>query len=115
MARRTAAAANAAADAAVRLLDGGYLRIYDGDRGLVELRFGVPAFRAARGGIARAESIAAARAQATGTAQTFEAVSAAGRLVLSGRIGIDLVLDRTYIEAGATVSVSSFTYTEALA
>lgn len=108
-------AANAAADAAAKLLDGGYLRLLDGRRRvLAELRFGVPAFTSAKGGEATASLAPTYQAAATGIAETFEAATFAGDVVLRGFVGADLVLDNQFIEAGATVTIGSFTYGESL-
>ena len=127
--KRTDAAANAAADAMAVLLDGGYLRIYDGAQPadastaittqvlLAELRFGTPAFGAAVAGVATANAITGdSAADATGTAAWFRALKSDGTTVVTdGTVGTgtnDLVINSTSIAAGVTVSVSAFTITE---
>ena len=127
--KRTDAAANAAADAMATLLDGGYLRIYDGAQPadastaittqtlLAELRFGTPAFGAAVAGVATANATTGdSSADATGTAAWFRALKSDGTTVVTdGTVGTgtnDLVIDTTAISAGASVSVSAFTITE---
>jgi hypothetical protein len=128
--KRTAAVANAAADAAVALADGGKLRIYSGSQPataatavsgqtlLAELTLGSPAFGAASNGVATANSITAdSSADATGTAAWFRVVSSGGTGLWDGSVatsGADLNLDSVSIVAGGNVSVSSFTFTESL-
>jgi hypothetical protein len=128
----TNAAASAAADAVVDLVDGGagagLLRIYDGTQAatadtaigaqvlLAELTFSDPAFGAASNGVATASAITAdPSANATGTATWFRAVTSTGTAVFDGTVGTsgaDLNLNTTSIVAGAEVSVTSFTYTQ---
>ena len=121
-------AANAEADATCALLDNGYLRIYDGTQAtdantalgaqtlLAELRFGATAFGSASGGAASANSITAdSSANASGTATWFRALESDGSTVVFdgsvGTSGADLNLNSVAISSGASVSVSSFTYT----
>lgn len=124
------AAASAAADTVLALLDGGYLRIYSGVQPatadtalaaqvlLAELLFGSPAFGAAVAGVATANAITAdAAANATGTATWFRALQSNGTtVVFDGSVGTsaaaNLALNSVAIALGAAVSVSSFTYTQ---
>lgn len=128
----TNAAASAAADAVVDLVDGGagagLLRIYDGTQPttadtaigsqvlLAELTMSDPAFGAASNGVATASAITAdGSANATGTATWFTIVTSAGTRIFDGSVGTssaDLVLNTTSIVSGATVSVTAFTYTQ---
>jgi hypothetical protein len=128
--KRTAAVANAAADAAVALANGGSIRIYDGSQPataatavsgqtlLAELTLGNPAFGSASNGVATANSIAAdSSANATGTAAWFRCVSSGGTGLWDGTVGTsgaDLNLSSVSLVAGGNVSVSSFTFTESL-
>ena len=123
------AAANAAADAVVDLLNSGYLRIYDGTQPatadtaidvqvlLAELTFGNPAFGDAADGVATANAITAdSSANATGTATWFRVLKSDGTSAMFdgsvGTSGCDLNLNSVAIQAGAEVSVTSFTYTQ---
>jgi len=122
------AAVNAAADAACALLNGGKLRIYDGSQPatadtavggqvlLAELTFGNPAFGAASGGVAAANAITKdSSADASGTAAWFRALKSDNTPVFDGSIGTancDLNLNRTDIQSGGEVSVSSLSYTQ---
>lgn len=128
--KRSNAAVNAAADAVSVLLTNGYLRIYDGSQPatadtaittqvlLAELRFNASAaFGAASNGVATANAITSdTSANATGTATWFRALKSDGTTVVyDGSVGTssaDLVLSSVALAIGATVSVSSFTYTE---
>lgn len=124
----TNAAASAAADAVCVLLNSGKLRIYDGTQAatadtaigaqvlLAELTFGSTAFGAAVNGVATANAITAGTAGATSTATWFRALKSDGTtVVFDGSVGTataDLVLGTTSIVSGASVSVTSFTYTQ---
>jgi hypothetical protein len=128
--KRTAAVANAAADAAVALANGGSIRIYDGSQPataatavsgqtlLAELTLGNPAFGSAANGVATANSITAdSSANATGTAAWFRAVSSGGTGLWDGTVGTsgaDLNLNSVSLVLGGNVSVTSFTFTESL-
>jgi hypothetical protein len=129
------AAAIAACDAIVDLIDGGagagLLRIYDGTQPtdpdtaigaqnlLAELTLSDPAFGAAAdaapGGRATASSITTdASANATGTASWFRVVTSAGTAIIDGSVGTsgaDLNLNTTSIVLGASVAVTSWTFT----
>jgi hypothetical protein len=122
------AAANAAADAVVDLLDGGKLLIYDGSQPadadtavtdqtlLAELTFGTPAFGDASGGVATANAITQdSSANATGTATWFRVTTSEDAAIFDGSVGTadaNLVLNSVAIQAGATVSVTELTYTQ---
>ena len=123
------AAASAAADAVTALVNGGTLRIYSGTKPagvdtalsgntlLAQLAFGSPAFGAASNGVATANAITAdSSADNTGTATFFRAFASNGTTaVFDGEVGTsgsDLNLNSTSIQAGAEVSVTSFTYTQ---
>lgn len=129
------AAAKAACDAIVDLVDGGagagLLRIYDGTRPadpdtavtsqnlLAELTMSDPAFGNAAdddpGGTATANSITAdSSADATGTASWFRIVDSNGTAIVDGEVGTsgaNLNLNTVSIVAGAQVEVTSLTLT----
>jgi hypothetical protein len=121
-------AVNAQADALSDLLDNGYLRIYDGTQPanantaitsqvlLAELRFNATAAPAASGGILTMNSITQdSSANNTGTATWFRALKSDGSTaVFDGSVGTascDLNLGSTSITSGASVAVTSMTYT----
>ena len=121
-------AVNAQADALSDLLDNGYLRIYDGTQPanantaittqvlLAELRFNATASPAASGGVLTMNSITQdSSANATGTATWFRALKSDGStVVFDGSVstsGADLNLGSTSITSGASVAVTSMTYT----
>ncbi len=121
-------AVNAQADALSDLLDNGYLRIYDGTQPanantaittqvlLAELRFNATAAPAASGGVLTMNSIAQdSSANNTGTATWFRALKSDGSTaVFDGSVGTascDLNLGSTSITSGASVAVTSMTYT----
>lgn len=119
--------ANAAADAVVDQADGGSLKIYAGTQPtnadtavggqtlLAELTFGTPAFGAASGGVATANSITGdSSANATGTAAWFRVQTSGGSALWDGTVGTsgaDLNLNSTSIQSGAAVDVTSLTFT----
>ena len=121
------AAANAEADAVARLLDNGYLRIYDGAQPanadtaittqnlLAELRFAATSAPGAANGVVTFSAIAAVLASATGTAAWFRALKSDGTsAVFDGAVGAsaaNMILAALNIQANAQVSVSNFTYT----
>lgn len=121
-------AANAAVNGVTALANSGKLRIYDGSQPanantavttqnlLAELTLGATAFGAAAAGVATANAITSATAALTGTAAWFRVLKSDGSTVLFdgsvGTSGCDLNLATTSIVANATVSVSSFTFTE---
>lgn len=121
-------AVNAQADALSDLLDNGYLRIYDGTQPanantaitsqvlLAELRFNATAAPAASGGVLTMSSIAQdSSANNTSTATWFRALKSDGStVVFDGSVGTascDLNLGSTSITSGASVAVTSMTYT----
>lgn len=121
-------AVNAQADALSDLLDNGYLRIYDGTQPanantaitsqvlLAELRFNATAAPAASGGVLTMNSITQdSSANNTGTATWFRALKSDGStVVFDGSVGTascDLNLGSTSIASGASVAVTSMTYT----
>ena len=128
----TNAAASAAADSVVDLLDAGaaaaHLRIYDGSQPatadtalgaqvlLADLTMSDPAFGAASNGVATASAITAdPSANATGTAAWGTLVDSNLLRVCDFTVGTasaDLILNTVSIVAGAEVSVSAFTYTQ---
>jgi hypothetical protein len=127
--RLSTAAANAAADAACALCNGGFFDLYDGTQPatadtaitsqvkLAHLTFGTPAFGAAAAGVATANAIGNdASADATGTATWFRAYKSDGTsAVFDGSVGTsgaNLNLSSVSIIAGGTVGVTSFTYTQ---
>ncbi len=121
------AAANAEADAIARLLDNGYLRIYDGAQPanadtavstqnlLAELRFAATSAPAAADGVLTFSTISAVVAALTGTAAWFRALKSDGTsAVFDGTVGTtaaNMILAALAIQAAAQVSVSNFTYT----
>jgi hypothetical protein len=121
-------AVNAQADALSDLLDNGYLRIYDGTQPanantaittqvlLAELRFNATAAPAASGGVLTMNSITQdSSANNTSTATWFRALKSDGSTaVFDGSVGTascDLNLGSTSITSGASVAVTSMTYT----
>lgn len=121
-------AVNAQADALSDLLDNGYLRIYDGTQPanantaittqvlLAELRFNATAAPAASGGVLTMNSITQdSSADNTGTATWFRALKSDGSTVVfdgsAGTSGCDLNLGSTSITSGASVAVTSMTFT----
>ena len=125
VARRNAAL-NAALDT---VLDGGFLRIYDGAQPtdadeaigaqvlLAELTLNATAFAAASGGSKAANAITSdSSANATGTATWGSLVTSGGTRLFDfsvGSSGANLNLNTVSIVASATVSCSAFTVTMA--
>lgn len=128
----TNAAASAAADAVVDLVDAGAgagkIRIYSGtppatadtalsgNTLLAELAMSDPAFGAASNGVATASAISNdTAADATGTATFFRVLDSNNVVIFQGTVdtaSADLVVNTTSFVAGAIVSISSFTYTQ---
>ncbi len=121
-------AVSAQADALSDLLDNGYLRIYDGTQPanantaittqvlLAELRFNATAAPAASSGVLTMNSITQdSNANNTGTATWFRALKSDGSAVVFdgsvGTSGCDLNLGSTSITSGASVAVTSMTFT----
>lgn len=127
----SAAAANAACNAIVDLIDAGSgagtLRIYDGTKPagpgtaitdqnlLAELTFSDPAFGNASNGVATASAITQdSSANATGTATWFRILDSDATAILDGTVGTsgaDLNLVTTSITATQPVQISSLTVT----
>ena len=121
------AAANAAADAVVDLLNSGKLLIYDGEQPatadtavdaqvlLAELTLNATAFGDAVAGVATANAITGdASANATGTAAWFRVTTSADAPIFDGSVGTsgaNLNLNSVAIQAGAAVTVSALTFT----
>lgn len=128
----TNAAASAAADAVVDLVDAGAgagkIRIYSGtppatadtalsgNTLLAELAMSDPAFGPASNGVATASAISNdTAADATGTATFFRVLDSNNVVIFQGTVdtaSADLVVNTTSFVAGAIVSISSFTYTQ---
>jgi hypothetical protein len=126
------AGANAAADAVARLVDNGYLRIYDSTGAaqpatadtaittqvlLAELRFNATSAPAASAGVLTFNGFTAdSSADASGTATWFRALKSDGTsAVFDGSVGAsgaNCNLNAVAIVAGAAVSISSATYTQ---
>jgi hypothetical protein len=120
------AAANAACNALCALASGGSLKIYSGAQPangntaisgqtlLATLALSATAFGNAVAGAATANAITSATAVATGTAAWFRILKADGTtVVLDGTIGAsgcNINMNSIAIQTGATVAVSSFTY-----
>lgn len=121
---------NARLDAIKTAIDAGagpgLLRIYNGTRPatggaattlLAELTLSDPSAGAASGGVLTLSAITAdSSANATGTATWARIVDSAGNFVMDlsvGTSGADLNLNSVEIQAGAQVSVTSATITEA--
>lgn len=123
-------AVNAQADALARLLDGGYLRMYDGSQPadadtalttqaqLAELRFSNPCAPAAVGGVLTFDSVLSdIDADATGAATWYRCYQSDGVTpVLDGSVGSasamdsDLLINSVAIQIHAQVDVTSFTH-----
>jgi hypothetical protein len=120
------AARNAAIDAICALVNGGYLRLYDGSQPatpadapgatlLAELTLNATAFQAAVNGQATANAITDdSSANAGGTATWCRVLKSDGTTAIwDGSVGTataNVVLNSTSISAGARVSISSMTF-----
>jgi hypothetical protein len=118
---------NAQAEAFAKLLNNGFLRLYDGiqpadadtpvssQRLLAELRFSTPAFGQASKGTVKANLIGKAEAVATGLASWFRCLEKDGTTtVIDGSVGTslcDVNLNDSKVNQGAEVTVPSFSYT----
>ena len=124
----SASGRNAALNAALDVLNGGSLRVYDGTQPadpdtaitsqvlLATLPLNATAFAAASAGSKTANSITSATAVATGTATWYRFVTSGGTAVFDGSVGTatsNLIFGSVAFSAGATVSVTSFTATMA--
>lgn len=124
------AAASAAADATLAVVNGGTLRIYSGVKPatpddalsgntlLAQLGFGSPSFGSASNGVATNNVLTSdSNAPATGTAAFFRAYSSGGAAVFQGTCGTsnaDLIMSSTAISTGGTVTcdAGALTYTQ---
>jgi hypothetical protein len=129
-ARTRVASRNAALDAAFDVLNGGFLRIYDGTQPtnadtalgaqvlLAELALSATAFAAASAGSKVANAISDdTSANATGTATWGSLVTSGNVRVMDfevGTSGANLNLNSVAIQSGARVSVSAFTISQAV-
>lgn len=127
----SAAAANAACNAIVDLIDGGSgagtIAIYEGTKPagpgtaitdqtlLATLTCSDPAFGNASNGVATASAITDdSSADASGTAQFFRVFDSSGTAIMDGTCGTsdaDMVLVTTSITATQPVEISSWTFT----
>lgn len=122
------AAANAAADAVCALANNGYVRIYDGTQPadadtavsdqtlLAEARLGATAFGAAVAGVATANAITDdSSINEAGTPTWFRVLASNGSTVLfdgsAGASGCNMNVSGVPLVQGATLSISSLTYT----
>lgn len=132
--RLTNAAASAAADAVVDLIDAGAgagtIKIYTAtiptnantalgaQTLLATLTFSDPAFGAAANGVATASAITSdSSADATGTAAWARIADSNGNTVMDvtvGTSGDDINFNTVSFVAGAVISISSLTYTQPL-
>lgn len=130
--RLSNAAASAAADAVVDLIDAGAgagtIKIYDGTIPtnantaigsqvlLATLTFSDPAFGAASNGVATASAITSdSSADATGTASWARIADSNGNTVMDvtvGTSGEDINFNTVSFVAGATIAITSLTYTQ---
>lgn len=122
------ASINLGMDAALDVLDGGFMRIYSGTKPtnantalsgntlLAELSLNATAFGASSSGTKTANAITDdSSANATGTATFFRAFKSDGTsAVIDGTVGTsnaDAIINTTSIVSGGTVSCSSWTVT----
>lgn len=116
------AARNAAADAVVDLLDGGttdangdLVIMTSGDVEVATLALSNPAFGAAATGVATAATISDDTNATGGTAALHKMQNRDNTEIWRGTVGTssaDLIVSTVTIPAGATVSCSSYTYTQ---
>ena len=120
---------NAALDTAVDALDSGKFRLYDGTQPtdsdtalgsqvlLADLAFGADSFAAASSGSKAANAITNdSSADATGTCTWCSNLTSGNTRLFDGSAGtatVNLVLNTASIVSGATVSISSWTITQA--
>jgi hypothetical protein len=131
LAKIAIATRNAGADAKMDRCNGGKLRLYGAPRPassddppgaavlLAELSFGNPAFGAAVNGVKTANAITGdSAADATGTAVWGRFTTSGGATVADGNAGdasdapVDIQLNSKAIQIGATVNITSLTWTE---
>ena len=116
MATLTTTGRNAACNAIVDLLDGGFIKIYTSGGGtlLATCTFGTPAFGnagASVAGRADANAITSGTAGNSGTAAEMKVQTSASADIITGTVGTsgaDANFDTTTITAGVTVGFSSF-------
>lgn len=122
---------NAQGDAMARLLDNGYIKIYDGTQPanantavstqnlLATLRFAATSAPATSAGVITFNAIAAVNAAATGPASWFRCLKSDGTtVVFDGSIATassNMNFNSVAIQSGAQVSITSFTHTVAAA
>jgi len=127
----TQAAANGACNSITALLNSGFLEIYTGtqpataDTGLsgntllATLSYGSTAYGSASAGVATANAITSGTAGNTGTATWFRNYKSDGTTAVwdgtVGTSGCNLNLNSVAISSGATVAVSSLTFSVLLA
>ena len=108
---------NGLADFIVDQLDAGTLEIQtSGDVEVATLTFGTPAFGAAAAGVATANAITSDTSATGGIAAKAQLKTSGATTIVNcavGTSGSDINLSSTTIGAGATVSISSLTYTAA--
>lgn len=104
-------AANAAAEAVGRLLDGGFLRVY-GEAGwlIADCRLSNPAFGEPTDGTIAARKIEPVTARG-GVARGFRAVASDGETVVFSGDSSELALSNSNIQPNAHFSIDSFIYT----
>jgi hypothetical protein len=117
------------AQAALRLLDGGWLLIYDGQKPdtadtlvtdqtlLAKLQFGSPAFQYSRNGIAEAYAFAPCLGEVFGTPKWFRTVTPRAVPMFDGTIGpdpekYDMAITGDIFEGGEVI-IDMFRYVEA--
>ena len=103
-------AMTAADEAVLRLLDGGFLQVYDGETMLAQMRFSDPAFGPVEVGVAVANPLMVGTGRADGSATQWVALTEEGTPVLAGVVGDDMLVSQRYIASGAEVRVKSFIY-----
>lgn len=120
MATKNTALRNLLADALGNVLDSATLKIYTTAQGtlLVTFTFSASAFPAASNGVITLGSVPYSVAAAgTGTAATAELASTGSTYVVTaltvGTSGTHVIIDNTSINAGQTVNLTAFTWTEA--
>lgn len=117
------AAANAACDATVGLVDAGAgagkIRIRESTTTLVDLTLDDPAFGAAAAGVATAANPPfSGTAVATGTADNYQLLDSDDNLVGGGTVSTvaagtgEMQLDNTSITSGQTVNITALTWTQ---
>jgi hypothetical protein len=106
-------ATNAATQAILEMLDGGFLQLYNGQTLLAQMRFATPAFGDVEDGFALAYDLMVGTGRADGIAEKWVALSETGVPVLAGDVGDDMLLNQRYIATGADVRITRFSYQQA--